>query len=212
MIKAYKDKLSNKLLLNQFLIIVFSILFGMAVSLISTSGFWSARIRYSIGTTIGFLFIYLYCKTNLIDTIKPINTLIITTFCIYSISIIVNYIAIMNNSLRVNYKDKEFALEIINYVENYEQENNIKVDNLVVLKGQFESKAFYKDLRYYGSVLSWSAIRTQWSVEGLLEMYSDRDFNWIEPEEKAKYYLNNVDKNKEYMCIDNTLYVSYYIN
>ena len=212
-IKAYKDKLSNTFLINQFLIVIFSILFGLSVSFISMSGFWSARIRYSIGTTIGFLLLYLYCKTDLIENIRKDNLLIIVTFCVYALSIVINYICIMINTLNVNYKDEQMAIEIINYVQNYEQKNNVVVDNLVVFPGCFESKGFYKELKYYNSVLSWSSIRTEWSIEGTLEMYSNREFNLVEPvQDKISYYIDNVDKDRDYMCIDNTLYVSYYIN
>lgn len=42
-------------------------------------------------------------------------------------------------------------------------------------------------------------------------MYSDRDFELIEVTEKSlNFYKNNVDRNKDYMCVDDVLYISYY--
>lgn len=212
-IKVYKEKTKECFLYNQILIVFFSILFGLAVSFISTSGFWSARIRFSIGTTIGFLLMHIYCKTDLLEKRKTINLIILSIFITYALSIVVNYNLLMKNTLKVNAKDKEVAQEILEYVENYEQKNNIKVNKLAVLYGPCESKAYYKELKYNGSVLSWSSIRTQWSIEGTLEMYSNREFDFVQPtQEELNYYKNNVDKEKDYMCIDNTLFVSYYIN
>jgi len=213
-IQAYKEKKTKTFLFKELLIICSSIVFSLVVSFVSLSGFWKARIRYSIGTTIGFLLLYLFYETNLLDNIKiRINKLILFTFVLYSLSIVINYVGIMNNTLEVNLKDKELAIEILQYVEEYEQKNNINVNKLAVLMGPFENKTYYKELKYNGSVLSWSSIRTKWSIEGTLEMYSNRDLELVEiTEDKLKYYINNVDRDKEYMCIDNTLYVSYYVD
>ena len=212
-IKAYKEKLTDKFLIDSFLIVSFSIIFGLAISFISTSGFWSARIRYSIGATIGLLLIYLYSKTDLLEDIKKTtNFLLLFTFSLYALTIVINYIGIMNNTLNVNYKDKEIAIEIINYVEEYEQKNDVVVNNLAVFYGPFESKAYYKEMKYKNSVLSWSSMRTQWSIEGTLEMYSNREFNLVDSiEDDIIYYTDNVNIDKDYMCINDTLYISYYI-
>ena len=124
--KGCKEKLVNKIIINQFIVVIFSIIFGLVVSFISTSGFWSARIRYSIGTTIGFCLLYICCKTDLLeDTKKVINFLILLIFSLYAITIVTNYIGIMNNTLKVNYNDKQIAIDIINYVDQYEKENNL---------------------------------------------------------------------------------------
>ena len=211
--KGYKEKLDHEIIINYLFVIFFSIIFGLAVSFISTSGFWSARIRYSIGTTIGYSLLYICCKTDLLENKKIINLVILFIFIIYSVSIVGNYVAIMKNSLRVNARDKIVAEEIIDYIEDYEQENNIKVEKLAVFLGPFKNKANYEDLKYRGSVLSWSSMRTVWSIEGTLEMYSDMDLELIEiTKEKFDYYIDNVDENKDYMCIDDTLYVSHYVN
>ena len=195
------------------MILIFSILFGLAISFISTSGFWSARIRYSIGTTIGFLFIYFYCNTNLIENMKKtLNSAILTLFILYATATVINYTCIMNNSLKVNEKDKQMTIEILNNIKEYEEKNNIEVVNIALIKGIDENKAFYADLKYKGSVLSWSAIRTEWSIEGLLEKYSAKEFNLVEPtDEEIKTYFELVDQEKEYMCINNTIYISYSI-
>lgn len=211
--KIYKEKLDNKILINTILIIIICFFSGIAISFISTTGFWSARIRFSIGATIGFLIIYLYCKTDIAFTFKKINLLIISIFAIYTLSIVINYISIMNNTLKVNLQDKLYAIEIINYIKKYENENNITVNKLAIFRGRFkDDKACYKNLNYYGATMSWSAVRTQWSIKGVLEMYSNKHFTVIEPDENdLEYYLNNVDIAIDYMCIKDTLYISYYV-
>ena len=211
--KIYKEKLDKKILLHTLLIILLCFFSSLAVSFISRTGFWSARIRFSLGATIGFLIIYLYCKTDIASTFKRINLLIISIFAIYTLSIVINYISIMNNTLKVNLQDKLQSIEISNYIKKYEKENSIIVNKLAIFHGEFDDgKACYKNLKYYGSAMSWSAVRTQWSIKGIIEMYSNKHFIMIEPDEnELEYYLNNVDKEIDYMCIKDTLYISYYV-
>ena len=210
--KIYKEKLNKKILINTLLIILFCFFSGIAISFISTTGFWSARIRFSIGATIGLLMIYLYCKTDIVFNYKKINILIISIYIIYALSIITNYISIMNNTLKVNLQDKLQAIEIRNYIEKYEEENNINVNKLAIFHGKFNEKAFYKNLKYHGSAMSWSAVRTQWSIKGIIEMYSNKIFIMTEPNKgELEYYLNNVDRSIDYMCIKDTLYIGCYV-
>lgn len=212
LMKATTEHVKDRILYEQIIILLFGIAFGLSTSLVSSSGFWSARIRYSIGAIIGFLFLYLYVRTNLLEEKKKINCILIATFLIYGIINIINYENIMNNTIAVNNKDKEMTLEIYNYVIEQEKLTNTKINKLVLVRGNSTSKAFYEDLKFQGSVLSWSAIRTFWAIEGLLEMYTDKDFEEVEAtNSEIQYYLQNVDKEKEYLCIDDTLYVSYYI-
>ena len=211
--KSYKEKLNNNIVIHTFLIILFCLFAGIAVSFISMTGFWSARIRFSIGATIGFLIIYLYCKTDIVFTYKKINVLIVSIYIIYTLSIVTNYISIMNNTLNVNLQDKIQAIKLNNYIEKYEEENNIIVNKLAIFPGKFNAeKAYYSNLKYYGSAMSWSAIRTKWSITGIIEMYSNRHFIMTEPNEtELEYYVKNVDKEIEYMCIGDTLYIGYYV-
>lgn len=210
-LKVYKEKLGVEVLINIFFITLLSIFSGISVSFISLTGFYSARIRFSIGAMIGFLIIYLYCKTDIADKYKKINLLIISVFVIYAVSIVTNYISIMNNVLKVNLQDKCQAIEISNYIENYEKDNGISVNKLVVFPGKLNEEGYYENLKYRGSAMSWCAIKTYWSIKGIIEMYSNKHFIMVEPDEnKLKYYLSN--ENKDYMCIEDTLYVAYYVN
>ena len=88
----------------------------------------------------------------------------------------------------------------------------MQVENIALIKRPFINKSFYSDLKYNGSVLSWSAIRTEWSIKEILEMYSSRNFKIIDVNEKIEnFYKENADEERDYLCIDNTLYVGYYI-
>ncbi len=213
--KVYKEKLNEEIIIHTLLIIVFCIFAGVSVSFMNLSGFWSARIRFSIGATIGFLIMYLYCKTDIAVTYKRINLMIIFAFIIYSLSIVTNYISIMNNTLMVNLQDKNKTIKVSNYVKKYEKENSLIVNKLAIFPGRFNDgaeKASYKNLKYRGSAMSWSAIRTQWSIKGIIEMYSNKHYIMKEPnEDELEYYLDNVDKEIDYMCIGDTLYIAYYV-
>ena len=93
--------------------------------------------------------------------------------------------------------------------------NSLIVNKLAIFPGRFNDgaeKASYKNLKYRGSAMSWSAIRTQWSIKGIIEMYSNKHYIMKEPnEDELEYYLDNVDKEIDYMCIGDTLYIAYYV-
>lgn len=118
----------------------------------------------------------------------------------------------MNNAINVNIMDNEQSIEICNYIKDYEKANNIKVKKIAIVKGRGNSKAYYPGLKYRNSVLSWSAIRTEWSIEGLIEKNYDNDLERVKLTNKEyEYYSQNVDKDRDYLCFDDIVVVSYYV-
>lgn len=61
--------------------------------------------------------------------------------------------------------------------------------------------------------MNWSALRTRWSAEEIIEYCGKRKFKRkdITKEEKEEY-LKQVDNNKDYLIIGNTLYITCFIN
>ncbi len=207
------NKYNQIILVEQLLIIIFSIACAFIPSVINLTGFWSARMRFSIGAIIGVLFIHIIVKTDILKRNVIWDKLLISTFIIYAIINSINYIYLMNLSKWVNNIDERYVYEINDYINVYEEENNIKVKNIgvVVIKNQVH-KAYYEEMNCTYVGIAVSSIRTVWATQGIINYYTDRNLIKKEPtkEEKEKYLIK-VDKNKNYLCINDTLYISVYM-
>lgn len=215
LLKVKIEKLNKNILVEQIIIILLSIAFGLLITVVHTTGIWSARIRYSMGTTIGFLFLHLFCKTDLLNLKNKLNIVLITILIVYGYINTVNYICIMNNTVEVNNRDRIECFKIYDYILEYEQTNNIEVKKIAVVVGDLSNtyRAYYKDLNYKGAALSWRATKTAWSIEGIIELYTNRDFEKIELTKEQEYeYRKNVDDEKGYLCIEDILIVTSHIN
>jgi len=108
---------------------------------------------------------------------------------------------IINSNIQINKYDKELAREIIEYIEKYEQENNIKIEKVRcnIIRNSVEN-AKYEDVIYKGSV---SAIKTEWSAVESLSYFSGRKFK------KEKTTEEKIQK--EYFCQDNILSINVYM-
>lgn len=201
------------ILIEQILIIIFSIACAFIPSVINLTGFWSARMRFSIGAIIGFLFIHIIVKTDILKRNVIWDKLLISTFIIYAIINSINYIYLMNLSKWVNNIDERYVYEINDYINVYEEENNIKVKNIgiVVIKNQVH-KAYYEEMNCINVGIAVSSIRTKWATQGIINYYTNRNLVEKEPtEEEKQEYLLKVDESKNYLCINDTLYVSIYM-
>lgn len=205
-----KDK---EILVEHFLIILFGVFVAIIPSIINLTGYFSARMRFSIGAIIGLLFINLILKTNIHKYKEMVNKILIIFLLVYAIINSANYIYLIKLSNQVNRIDEKYVYEIDNYIDNYEKNNNIKVKNIaVIIKKQEIEKAYYKEMNCTGTGIAVSAVRTNWAAQGIINYYSNRNLQEKEPsEQEINEYLNKVDKNKEYMCISDTLYISIYM-
>lgn len=207
-----KDKKDNKRLFIILMLILLSIAFAFILSVISLTAFNSARIRFSIGAMIGIIYIYLITKCDLLETKNIISKILISIFIVYGIINSFNYIYLINLNIQVNTLDKKIGEEIAKYIEEYEIENNQHINKIcpVLVKGQIY-KAYYDEMNCNYVSVGTSAIRTQWSCVGAVNWYANLDLKQTEmTENELKKYKDNVDAEKGYLCINDTLYVSYY--
>lgn len=207
-----KTKEDNKKFLEVLMLILLSVIFAFIPSIIGTTAFSSARIRFSLGAMIGIIYIYLTIKWDLLEKKKIINKILISIFIVYGIFNSANYIYLINLNTQVNSLDKILGNEIAKYIEVYENENNKDIINIcpVLIEGQ-SNRAYYEemDCTYVG--VGVSAIRTQWSCVGAINWYANLDLKQKKiTEDELQLYKDNVDFNKGYLCINDTLYVSYY--
>ncbi len=198
------------------IIIIVIICLGAAIipTLSGTSAIHSARIRFSVGACIGLIYLFLITKTNIFSTNKIISTILTIVLLIYGIFNTYNYILNINISKKINVVDIQETEKVIKYIEQYEEKNNIEVSCIAIYLDQENSyKGVYKDLITDYSSMNWSALRTRWSSKEIIEYCSNRKFEKKEMTEEEKIqYLEEVDEDKNYLIIDDTLYITCFIN
>lgn len=210
--KQYSKK--NQIIeLEQFIIIVFSIVFAFIPSVINLTGFWSARMRFSIGASIGLLFIHLIVKTNILEVKTKWDKILIGIFILYGTINSINYIHLIYLNKQVNKLDKELVYQIDNYIKEYEGKEDIKVENICVEIKQHEvDKAYYSQMNCTNVGTAVSSVRTEWAAQGIINYYTNRNLRkQVLTKENREEYMMKVDKEKNYLCMDNTLYISVYM-
>lgn len=191
-------------------IIIIGIGAGFIVSIMNTSGFWFGRIRYSIGALIGFLWIFIWVKTDFAQNKSIYNIILAVCLIAYGIINSANYVCVMLEHNKVNNLDRETTLNLNEHVITYEEEEKIKVTKIaVVVEYENTSMAFYPKTKYVGSIIMPSAIKTRWSAAGCYNYYSNSKLETYEPtKEEKNVFLSN---KKFYQCINDTLYISAYM-
>lgn len=198
------------------LILIVIVCLGAAIipTLSTTSALTSARIRFSIGACIGLSYLYLVTKTNLFNTNKVITTILSIILFIYGIFNTYSYFSNINISKKINIEDIKETKKVVDYIEQYEKQNNIEVLYISIYLDNMNShKGIYQNLISDYHAMNWSALRTSWSSKGIIEYYGNRDLEEKKlTNEEITKYLEEVDKNKNYLIINNTLYITCFIN
>lgn len=177
-------------LTNILLIVIIAIATTFAPYIFTTAGFGTARMAFSIGALIGLLILYCYCN---IPNNKKLKISICVILFTYLILIIMNYIYIMNEHKKVNLQDKMESKIIGQMIEEYENENNIKIQYIVILYDG-NSKAYYENIKNT-SVLCLRSLYPEWSRAGVINYYNNRTLK--EPKETQGRYIH-VPKDKEF--------------
>lgn len=203
-------KLALRNSIEFILLIIVSIMSSFVTFLLGLTSFYTGRLRFSIGATMGLLFIYLYCKTNIFEKKKLITYITIFVFVFYSFINTFNYIYLMQQHKKVNELEKKEAGEIVSYVEQYEAKNNIEVTQITdVSVSNYPYRFFYTEINNK-SILVISGIK---SIEnyGVIHFYTGRIFEKVEltPDMNTEF-MKLYDSGKlenNYICIGNTLYM-----
>lgn len=197
------------------IILIVIICLGAAIipTISGTSAIGAARIRFSVGACVGLIYLFLITKTDIFINNKIISVLLISILIIYGVFNTHSYILNINISKKIDIKDIQEAKKVIEYVEHYEKENNIKVENISIYVDYNKSyKGVYKNLITDYSAMNWSALRTRWSSKEIIEYCGNRQFESKEiTEEEMEKYLEQVD-NRDYLIMDNTFYITCFIN
>lgn len=210
-----EKKLKNYInFLNIIIIVVICLGAAIIPTLSGTSALFSTRIRFSVGACIGVVYLFLVTKTNIFSSNKIISICFMVSLVIYGILNTYSYIYNIEISKKIDIRDIQEAKNIANYIECYEAENNVEVTYIAIYLDYKNSyKGVYHDLLTDYSVMNWSALRTCWSSKEIIEYFGNKKLEkrCMTEEEKTKY-LSEVDTNKGYLAMGNTLYITCYIN
>lgn len=158
---------------------------SLAPHLITLAAFGTARMYYSIGAIIGLVLLYIFINAK--DK-KIVYNFIVILISIYFVISVYTYASIMYEHKKVNKQDKEEAIAIGKWIEEYENNSGIEVKYIViVINGK--SHIFY-DYINNKCALNYRAIYAEWSRIGLLNYYNNRNFEEVvAPHENYKYYF-----------------------
>lgn len=211
-IKYDRNKHGEKIIIEQLILTILSILFSCIPSLISLSAMESGRLRFSIGATIGILFIHVIMKANLSNFKIRANKIIATILIVYAIINSANYIYLTILNGQVNELDKQSVYEIEEYIEEYEKNNNIQVKNIAIVYEKNYDKRFHNEFKGRKTGITVSALRTGWSVDGIINYYTERKLERKNvTEEENNSYIQVIDKENGYLCIGDTLYITVHL-
>lgn len=197
--------------LNVVLIIVIAIITNFAMHIPTITAYYAGRTKFAVGAILGLIFMYMYIKTEIYEKENFKGNLIAILLITYLSTNAIAAMKITTEHQELNRLEKKEALQIKEYIENYEKDNSIEIKNIGVLTiyGQKE-KAYFSEISNK-TVMAQNAIQAAWSVDGAINFYTERKLKRIEltPEDEVKY-LSYINDNNYYKCIGDTLYVKIY--
>ncbi len=214
---SYEWKNSNKNLNipKMIFITIFTIATSFVIFLMTLSSYYTGRLRFCIGALIGILMIYLYTQTEIFERKGIAQICIQGTLFLYLVCNIYECVDLTYQHKMVNQLEKQEVYKINEDMIQYEMKNDIKIEYIciVTITGQ-NQKAYYKEIENQ-SVLTYNAIRSDWSTDGVINFYTGRNLKKtkITQEELIAYMekIKSGENQKEYECIGNTLVINAYM-
>ena len=158
--------------------------------------------------TIGYLFTMIYILTDIFNLKRIINYLTQLILCMYLLVNICNFYILTRDHLIVNNLDKIQVQEISEYINKYEEENNIEVKYIAMIYLGFNERAYYKRI----NGINGFGLYTEWSFDGIINFYSGRNLETIDlTSDLYQKYLMQSDEDYKTLCIDDTLICPVYI-
>ena len=134
------------------------------------------------------------------------------TLITFTVINIINYESIMLQHKTVNKLEKEEVGKIEQYIEQYENNTGIKVTQIAKVPiYKQKDKGYFPNTKNKTS-FTHNALKTSWASDGVINFYTKRNLKTIELTKKQIIYnYENFDKNNEYQCVGDTLYIHVYI-
>ena len=202
-----KTKDKNLVTVKTILIILISLISAFIVSVGTLSSFFTGRLRFCIGSIIGFVLICLLKENKN----KICNYFLYIILILYSIINIYNCIIVTYEHKIVNIYEKEEVQNISNYIKEYEDKTNITVNKIAIYTVRGESnKAYFTNINRK-SVVTYNSLRCDWAADGLINFYSNKKLEKISlTKEILIEYLQNRPEDG-YKIIGDTLVLECYM-
>ena len=161
----------------------------------NTESIWMVpRSTYAFASIVGIIFTFAFMHLEVKD--KGNIVLFILIAVILVTAQYVSFSKIITDRYKLNALDKAKAEEIISNIEDYEKQNNTKIDTIVF--NPTNVKYTYDGIMAIGD-MNVSAFSKDWSTQAILEYYSNRSFNIIN-ESKETYQKNiEIKENKVFL-------------
>ena len=199
---ALKNKYDKSLLINYLILILVSILGTYVFFIMTLSSFYTGRMRVSIGALIGLIFIYWYINDLFENKIAEI--IICILLVIYTVVTIYFYEVIMIDQVKINNLEKQDVVEIEKYIENYENDNNIKIEYIIEVNNTKKTeKAFYSGIK----TINPSALRHAEIATSVINVYTGRKLQYKGITNIGENTFDEEFHEQGYICKDNVLYV-----
>lgn len=208
-----KKKEKESVIFCLLFLIIFAICSSSVTYAISLTGFWAGRLRFAMGSLLGVMYLYIYAQTDLFNNIdkKFLTNILQIVFIVYFLSTVFFNVFMMSEHKKVNKLEQVECDKILEYVEQYEKNNNIVVSKIqiVTIKGKNE-KGYYQET-INKNVLTYNAVRADWSAVGCINFYFPHRL--IEKTDEIPQEILNeiISSNGDEICIDDTLYVKCYM-
>lgn len=184
----YAKKNNNKKILLDILLISFVSIFScFCIFLISLSSFWTGRLLYGIGMTIGLLFLVVIQHTE-----KFWRKFFEIAFVIYFIINIVNAVYIIDLHKEVNDIEKAEILDLEEYINNYEQENRYIVNKITYIADESFDNLYYSNINRR-TVITHRSLACMWAYAGAINFYTERNLEQIQCTEEIIEFYDNAD-------------------
>lgn len=175
---------------NLLLISIVAIFSSVAINIVSLSSFGLGRMVFSIGALIGLIFMYLYCSTNAFSESKFFKYFLLFVLSIYIVMNFLNYTLQMYCNKMANEMDKEEALQVNEYILEYEKNNNIEVKNIAFT---YDENITWNYNLFFDTSYTSRALMVWWCNIDALNYYTGRKLETVQMD-KDIYYTYFKDK------------------
>lgn len=179
---------------NLLLISIVAIFSSVAINIVSLSSFGLGRMVFSIGALIGLIFMYLYCSTNIFGESKIFKYFLLFVLSIYIVMNFLNYTLQMYCNKMANEMDKEEALQVNEYILEYEKNNNIEVKNIAFT---YDKNITWNYNLFFDTSYTSRALMVWWCNIDALNYYTGRKLETVQMDENIYYaYFKGKDWDK----------------
>ena len=179
---------------NLLLISIVAIFSSVAINIVSLSSFGLGRMVFSIGALIGLIFMYLYCSTNIFGESKIFKYFLLFVLSIYIVMNFLNYTLQMYCNKMANEMDKEEALQVNEYILEYEKNNNIEVKNIAFT---YDKNITWNYNLFFDTSYTSRALMVWWCNIDALNYYTGRKLVTVQMDENIYYaYFKGKDWDK----------------